>query len=111
MTNSISESDWKLFRQLRSVALERFCQRVLSEIEQLAADNTKSNHDRYLAIYKLMMRRDKELATAFNDLRRSTALFQLVQIQSHDLLTEEEMGRFGPETRAVVQFLLGNREE
>ena len=104
MTNSINESDWKLFRQLRSVALERFCQRVLAEIEQLAADDTQSSHDRYLAIYKLMMRRDKELAAAFNDLRRSTALFQLVQIQSHDLLTEEEMGRFGPETRAVVQF-------
>ena len=107
MTNGINESDSKLFRQLRSLALERFCQQILSEVEQLAADCTKSSHDRYLAVYKLIARRDKELADAFNDLRRSTALVHLVQIQSHALLTEEEMGRFSPETRAAVQFLLG----
>lgn len=30
MEREIRESDWKLFRQLRPLALDRFCQRVLA---------------------------------------------------------------------------------
>ncbi len=106
MSPTISESDWKLFRQLHPIALERFCQRVLSEIDRLASDTIKTGHERYLAVFKLIERRDRELANAFNDLRRSTALQQLACIQSHELLTEEEMSRFNPETRDAVQFLV-----
>ena len=28
----IKESDWKVFRKLREVALERYCERVLKEV-------------------------------------------------------------------------------
>jgi hypothetical protein len=103
----MTESEWKLFRQLREVALDRFCQRVLSEVCTLAADPGKSNHDRYLAMFKLLKRRDRELADAFNDPRRSTALRQLACIRSLGLLTEEEFARFRPETRASVGVWLG----
>jgi hypothetical protein len=33
----ISEADWKLFRQLSALALERFCEGVLSEVGRLAS--------------------------------------------------------------------------
>jgi hypothetical protein len=55
----ISEPDWKRFRHLRELALERFCERVLSEIGQLASEPGPSAHERYLAVYKLLQRRDK----------------------------------------------------
>jgi hypothetical protein len=106
MAGAIREPDWRLFRQLRSIALERFCQRVLSEVGRLASDTSKTGHERYLAVFKLIERRDRELAEAFDDPRRSTALHQLAHIQSHELLTEEEMGRFSPEVREVVRLLL-----
>lgn len=106
MSRAISESDWKVFRRLREVALERFCQRVLDEIGRVAADENKTSHERYLAVCKLIERRDGELADAFDDPRRSAALQQLACIQSHELLTEEEMSRFSPETREAVQFFL-----
>jgi hypothetical protein len=108
---TISEPDWKVFRKLQPVALERFCQRILAEIAQVAADGNKTNHERYLAVYRLIQRRDKQVAEAFNDLRRSTAYLQLAVIQSHGLLTEEEMARFSPEARAVVQVFLGPGQE
>jgi hypothetical protein len=38
--------------------------------------------------------------------RRSTALRQLACMQSHDLLSVEEFGRFSSQTRGVVQNLL-----
>ena len=107
MPRIISESDWGIFRNLHAIALERFCQRVLSDINQISSDATRTSHQRYLAIYKLIERRDRELAEAFNDLRRSTALRQLAWIQSYKLLTEEEMAAFTAETRDVVQLFSG----
>jgi hypothetical protein len=107
MTRQISEADWKLFRQLHALALERFCERVLSEIGQLAVEKTKSAHERYLAVFKMLQRRDKEMAEAFDDLRRSTAWHQLAVIRSRGLMTDEELARFSAETRAAVQVWLG----
>lgn len=106
MERGILESDWKLFRQLQPLALDRFCERVLAEVARLTADTKMRNHDRYLAVFKLLQRRDEELAETFNDPRRSTALVQLARIQFEELLTEEEFSRFSPETRASVQAFL-----
>jgi hypothetical protein len=47
------------------------------------------------------------LADTFDDPRRSIGMRQLARIQSLDLLTEEEFGRFSTETRGAVQILLG----
>jgi hypothetical protein len=103
----IKESDWKLFRQLQSIALARFCQRVLDAIDRLISEAGKTSHERYLAVYKLLQQRDKELADAFDNPRRSRALWQLARIQSLELLTEEEFSRFSTETREIIQLLMG----
>jgi hypothetical protein len=109
MSREIKEAEWKLLRQIVPVALERFCQRILGEIDCIKVDTTKSHHQRYLDIFAVLQRRDDEIGHAFNDLRRSTALTQLAAICSHDLLTEEEFSRFSPETRGVIEFLLLHR--
>jgi hypothetical protein len=36
----IKESDWKVFRRLHSVALERYCRRVLEEVRVAAKATT-----------------------------------------------------------------------
>lgn len=107
MMRAISEPDWKLYRLLCPLALERFCQRVLSDIEELARDSTKTSHERYLTIYRLIQQRDNELAGIFNDQRRSTAIEQLAHMRALDLVTDDEMARFNPDTREVVRFFLG----
>jgi hypothetical protein len=106
MPHDIPESDWKRLSQLKPLALERFCQRVLTEIQRIDADVEKTGHERYLAIYDLIHRRDEELADAFNGLSRSCALFKLACMQRHRLLTEEEMSTFTPATRDKVRLLL-----
>jgi hypothetical protein len=67
MMRQITESDWKLFRQLQPVALDRFCQRVLSEVGGLASAAGRSSYERYVAVSQVMARRDKELANAFDN--------------------------------------------
>jgi hypothetical protein len=105
------ESDWKIFRQLHKVALQRFCERVLAESELLHRDTTRSAHERYLAIYQFFRERDKELAQLFDDFRRSTAVWQIAAIKAHGLLTDEEFARFSQETQNLVAVILGDSLE
>ena len=106
--HEIKESDWKIFRQLHPIAVERYCQRVLAENQELANDTTQTARERYLAIFRLYIHRNKEMARLFDDFRRSTALMQILAIKRHELITEEEFARFSEETR---DFLAGFERE
>ena len=106
MQRQIPEADWKLLRRLAPVALDRFCQRALAEVVRLTADGTKSNHERYLAVYRLIEERDEKLSSAFNDSRRSTAFVHLARIRSFGLLTDDEFAAFSDETQAAVAMFL-----
>jgi hypothetical protein len=108
MQRTIPEADWKRFRALHKAALERFSQRILSEVERVAADTERSAHERYLDIYKLLQRRDREMAETFDDPRRSMAVIQLMWIKALDLLTPEDLADFSAETREIVEHLSGD---
>lgn len=107
MMHEIKESDWKIFRELRSIALERFCQQILSEVKNIDADSAGSFHQKYLDIFRLIQRRDKEIARIFDNPRRSNALIQLAEILSRDLLSADESLRFSQETRNIIARRLG----
>lgn len=106
MPRSVPESDWKTLREHQPIALERFCQRVLAEAHSLSARTEPDAHQRYLKLYHLLRDRDRELARAFNDARRSTAIARLLNIQALHLLTPEEFARFSPQTRETIELLL-----
>ena len=102
----ITEPDWRIFKGLRKVALERFCERVLGEIAGISSDATKTKHERYLAIYRLVRERDKEIDPIFDYLRRSTAVRQICAFRSHDLLTAQELRQFSPELVKLIEDIL-----
>ena len=106
MDRKFPEPDWKVFRDLKHVALNRFCERVLGEIVAIAGNSRKSHHERYLALYKRLHNRDKELANAFDGMARSRAFDQLVLIRHQKLLTDDEFARFSAETRERVDGYL-----
>ena len=105
---AIKESDWKILRQLKSQALERLCKEILLEIAPINTDPAKTYYERYLSIYKILQRRDKEVARIFDDLRRSTALIKLAAMKSRGLLTTDEFSQFSQETREAIALLLGD---
>ena len=107
MPRTIVEADWKVLRRLRPLALERFCERVLNEIDRVMHDRAQSAHQRYLDIFKIIEQRDGEIASMFNDPRRSNALTMLARIHSKGLLNEDEFSSLSPETRSAIQLLLG----
>ena len=50
---------------------------ILEEVADASQSTEVSAHDRYLKGYKLIKQRDRQMANAFNDFRRSTAVMQL----------------------------------
>lgn len=99
------ESDWKVFRELQPIALERFCKRVLEEVQTILRDGSRTHHERYLDVFRLLRQRDDELAHAFNNPRRSHMIGQLVAIYAHGLLEPDELERFMEHTRATIESL------
>ena len=104
MSRSISERDWKVFRELRQTALERLCQTILDEAQREMARGGKTSHEKYLSLYKRIEKRDNDIARAFNDFRRSTALNQIAIIHAMGLFTSEELQRFSTEVLQVIQL-------
>ena len=111
MANDVPETDWKMFRKLREVALDRFCARVLEEFESVRVDSSRSNHERYASIFQLLRERDDQMARAFDDPRRSQMVIQLATIYALDLLVPEELARFTPETRTRIEFITKEWEQ
>lgn len=110
MTRQIQESDWKIFRRLHGVALERFCRQVIEEVNRTTANCRENYHERYLELFRLIMDRNKKMAGVFDDMRRSNAFFLLASIKGSQMLTDEEFHEFSPETREAVELILGVRK-
>ena len=97
--NEIDEADWKLLRELKTVALERLCERVLQQVAPQCDSNGETNHQRFLKALSLIESGNDEIARAFDDLRRSNARERLRTMISLDLITDEELRGFSPELR------------
>ena len=104
MSSHIPESDWRRFKEVRAKLLERYCSGILEEVVAASQATEGSAHDRYVQIYRLIKERGKQLANAFDDFRRSTAVMQLGIMRSMGLLTDDELRSFSEETRAHVEL-------
>ncbi len=93
----MKESDWKIFTAVKAEALQDFCHAILQESQTIIADSGLSPHERYLALYELIDERDSEIASLFNDHRRSIALVQLANLRSHGLVKDEQVSSMSEE--------------
>ncbi len=105
--NQIRESDWKLLRRLKPVALDRFCQRVLSDVQAKCSDEAATAHERYLQVFGLIHDQNKRMAMIFDDMRRSTALYTVTLMRTAGLFTDEEFAEFSEELRETIQRYQG----
>lgn len=106
MDGDLPESDWKIVRKLHDLALERFCQRVLADIERINSVTTQKARTRYLEIFKLIEAQDKEIEWIFNDLCRSNAMEHLCALRTRGLLAETEFALLSREIQDQVKSFL-----
>lgn len=111
MNDQIKESDWKIFKVLRPLALQRYCERVMGDVDQIISDTGRDSHERYIEMYKTVHDRDKKLAQMFDGFSRSKALFQLMMYYENNLLDDEELARLSDETRERILAIIDFRKE
>ena len=99
------ERDWKLLRELKPVALERLCEKILRDAAEIAKATGSSKHQSYLKLWGMIQDQNEVVAQAFDDHRRSTALLKILEIHRQGLLTDEEFARFSEETQKRVLTL------
>lgn len=99
------EADWRTFRELMQVALQRFCQRTIDEVRSVASDRAAPPLEIYRRIYRLVHARDDELALMFDDVRRSTMTVKLLAIYRQGLLEPDEFARFSEGTRERILWM------
>jgi hypothetical protein len=103
MSSHIPESDWRHFKRVHNELLERYCARTLDELAAQLKTGDGTAHDRYVRAYKLLKNRDEDIARAFDDFRRSTAVIQLAIMRAMRLLTDEDLSVFSKQTQDQVR--------
>ncbi len=103
MLGHIPESDWRHFKRVHEVLLERFCQRTLDDLAAMLRAREGSAHEQYRRAYQFLEERDEEMSRAFDDFRRSTAVMQLAIMRRMGLLSDDELSVFSERTQQVVR--------
>ncbi len=101
--NDISESDWKLLKELKPLVLDRLCAHILQKVAEQCDPGPETNHQRFLKARSLIENVNVEIAKAFDDMPRETALSRLKSLFSQGLISDEELSRFSAETISEVR--------
>lgn len=101
----IAERDWKRWRQLTPILLDRFCRAVVRKAATFS-DSAASGHEQFLALYHFVAKSNQELARVFDNPRRSTALVQIAAAVSLGIMTREELDSFSEELRSRIDALI-----
>jgi hypothetical protein len=104
--SNIKESDWKVLKSVQPQALERFCQKVLADIASLNTNPGTNFHQKYLAVYSLIEKRDREMSIIFNDLRRTTAIERIIGLRERNLFSPAEYSQFSPELQERIDSIV-----
>ena len=103
----IAEKDWKHFRKIHNLAVNRFSKETLSNINKIiASKEIESKHEKYLQIYQYIRERDKMLGDYFNGARRSTAKIMILGLRRLGLISNEEFNQFSDDVKKFVNELL-----
>jgi len=95
----MKESDWKLFKEIKEIAIERFCTMALDEFRDVMDDESEHIHNRYLLNFKLVQNKDRQMSLLFGGHSRSKAALQLLAIRGEGLADENLVSKLSEEFR------------
>ena len=103
--HQIPERDWKHLRTLKESVLAEACERIFEDIEDILQTRQGNEHESYLKLWKLLRHGDEDIATMFDDLRRSNALMKLASWTANNLLSDDDLQGFTEETRQRIRII------
>ena len=96
------EGDWKSMRALKPALLERLCERINQGTARILNDPAKTAYERYLDIFEKTRKDDMDVASAFDDWRRSTISIRIMEIFRQGLFTDTEIQGFTQQTKERI---------
>ena len=102
----IQESDWKVFKELHPVALERYFMRAVAGMQRKLGNARLTNRERFWEVVEQAREDQKEVRETFDDYRRSTAVIHLMIMRREGLIKEEEMARFSEDLQERMKMML-----
>ena len=98
MSQSIPEKDWKYLRKLQPELLDRLCSRINQNgLAHLQSDKTE--HEKFLAMYKHMDEADRVVAECFNNWARSSVWMKILLLIKYELLTDDDVKGLSKESQ------------
>ena len=95
----MKELDWKVFTDIKDKAIEKYCTLALEESKEVISDQKEHVHNRYLLLYKLLQKRNKQMSLLFDGHSRSKAWIQLIAIRNEGLADEALLSKLSDEFR------------
>ena len=92
-------------RSIKVRVLNDACARILADVEAIVQRRDGCNHEAYLALWGLLKTKDVEIASMFDDFKRSTALFKLAAWYRYGLVSESELALFTEETQSMLKAI------
>ena len=105
MSLSIPEKDWKYLRSINADLLNKLCNRINQETTSIINNDSKSDHEKYLQVYKHIEKSDSIIGECFNDWSRSNILIKIRSLRQHKLLTSEHIKNFSSTTLERLKTL------
>ena len=99
----ILESDWKYLRKIEPDMLANLCGRINTESQAILSDESMSEHEKYLELYKHIKDSDKIIADCFNDWRRSNIDLKIRHLWHYGLLRETHLNKMSGGIRTLVE--------
>lgn len=93
-------------RKLKSTLLERLCERINKNTVTMLNNPNRSAYQRYLDIFKQIQIDNEAVANAFDDWRRSTIAWKILEIYRQELFTDGELQGFTLETQQRIHDLM-----
>ena len=93
----MKESDWKKFKKIKELAIEKYCTLALDESQKVISDQNEHIHNRYLLLYKLLQNRNKHMSLLFDGHSRSKAWIQLIAMRKEGLADETLLSELSEE--------------
>ncbi len=100
---NIKESDWKIFKKIKEEAINQYCENCLSEYADIIAGSSKSVHEKYLYLYRIVENNNKKMDLIFGDrTSRSKAFLQLLAMRGESLANQELVSQLSPEFQEMT---------
>ena len=100
-----TESDWKYLRGIHDEMLSALCGRIDQQAAEIVRHQAKSEHTKYLRLFKHVRASDDVIAQCFNDWRRSTVALRTLCLRRHKVLTQVQFEHLSPGARDLLNAL------